>query len=98
MELIYVLFVGMSFIACLMPAVFGFGTALIVIAVGSHILPIKEVIPLAMVLFTVSTLTKSIIYGKHIDWKLTSIMSMVSLPFAYLGARYLNEVPAEVLK
>jgi uncharacterized membrane protein YfcA len=97
-ELTYIVFVGMSFIACLVSAVFGFGTALIVIAVGSHILPIKEVIALATVLFIASTLTKSIIYGKHIDWKLTSIMSLVSLPFAYLGASYLNEVPAELLK
>ena len=88
----------MAFIACLVSAVFGFGTALIVIAVGSHILPIKEVISLATILFLVSTLTKSIIYGKHIDWKLTSIMSLVSLPFAYLGASYLNDVPAELLK
>jgi uncharacterized membrane protein YfcA len=97
-ELIYIVFVAMAFTACIVSAVFGFGTALIVIAVGSHILPIKEVIALATVLFIASTLTKSIIYGKHIDWKLTSIMSLVSLPFAYLGASYLNDVPTELLK
>jgi len=76
-ETVYIVFVAIVFIACMASAVFGFGTALIVI--GSHVLPIKEIIVLTTVLFIASTLTKSIVYGKHIDWKQTSIMSLESL-------------------
>jgi len=97
-QTVYIVFFAMVFIACMVSAVFDFGTALIVIVIGSHVLPIKEIIVLTTVLFIASTLTKSIVYGKHIDWKQTSIMSLASLPFAYLGASYLNEVSAEFLK
>ena len=40
------LFAVLGFAASIISAVFGFGTALIVLAVGSHILPVKDAIAL----------------------------------------------------
>jgi uncharacterized membrane protein YfcA len=78
--------------------VFGFGTAILVLAVGSHILPVKETIALGTVLFTASTVTKTFLFAKHMDWKTVTIMSLVSLPFAYLGAELLIGTPPEIAK
>ena len=97
MESIYIIFVLIGFVSALISAVFGFGTALIFLAAGSWLLPIKEVIALSTVLFLASTLMKSLVFGRHVDWKLAGLMSIASFPFAYLGALGLNNVPAEAL-
>lgn len=81
-----------------MSAVFGFGTALLVLAVGSHVLPVKETIALATVLFAASTITKTLVFGKHIDWRVAGFMAVVSLPFAYAGASLMTHMPTELLK
>ena len=94
----YVIFVLLGFFASIISAVFGFGTALVVLALGSHVLPIKETIALATVLFAATTISKSVLFTKHIDWKVVAIMSLASLPFAYLGATLLVHVPAQLLK
>ncbi|WP_338531882.1 sulfite exporter TauE/SafE family protein [Nitratireductor thuwali] len=85
-------------IGSLASAVFGFGTALLVLAIGSHVLPIKEVIVLATVLFAASTTTKTVLFGRQIEWKVVAIMAIASLPFAYLGAQALAVVPADHIK
>ena len=97
MEIEYFLFVLLGFGASIVSAVFGFGTALIVLAVGSHILPVKEAIVLGTVLFTTSTVLKTVLFSKHINWKLAGFMSVASLPFAFAGASLLSEVPVDVL-
>ena len=63
------LFVLLGCTASIISAVFGFGTALIVLAVGSHIIPVKDAIALGTVLFTASTVLKTVLFGKHIDWR-----------------------------
>ncbi|MFK8082702.1 MAG: sulfite exporter TauE/SafE family protein [Granulosicoccus sp.] len=98
MEIQYLLFVLLGFASSIVSAVFGFGTALIVLAVGSHILPVKEAIVLGTVLFATSTVFKTVLLGKHIDWKVAGTMAVASLPFAYLGASWLTEVPSELLR
>ena len=98
MELPYLIFIALGFAASIVSAIFGFGTALIVLSIGSYILPIKETIALAAVLFTASTLVKTVLFGRHIDWKLTIMMSIASVPFAYLGALFLSDLPGEFLK
>ena len=85
MESAYVAFICLSFAAAVVSAVYGFGTALIVLALGAHILPVKETIALAAVLFSATTITKTIIFGRHIDWKVASIMALASLPFSFAG-------------
>ncbi len=98
MSIELVLFVLLGFGASLISAVFGFGTALIVLAVGSYILPVRETIALATVLFTASTISKSILFRKQIDWKIVGGMSITSLPFAWLGAELVHRVPADILR
>lgn len=94
----YIIFVLLGFFASIISAVFGFGTALVVIALGSHILPVKETIALATVLFASTTITKSLLFTRHIDWNMVAIMSAASLPLAYLGAQLMVIVPAEIIK
>jgi len=97
-EIAYLLFVVLGFVASLVSAVFGFGTALIVLSVGSYILPVRETIVLATGLFTASTLTRTLLFGRHVDWRVAGTMAIACLPFAYLGGSLLVEVPAEFLK
>ena len=92
------LFAVLGFAASIISAVFGFGTALIVLAVGSHILPVKDAIALGTVLFAASTVLKTVLFGKHIDWKIAGIMAIASLPFAYLGAAFLTDMPTGLLR
>ena len=94
----YALFVLIGLLSSIASAVFGFGNALFLLAIGSHILPVKETIALATVLFVASTVTKTFLFGKHIDWKVVAIMSVACLPFAYLGAQLLAIAPAEQIK
>jgi uncharacterized protein len=94
----YTLFVLIGLVSSIASAVFGFGNALLLLAIGSHILPVKETIALATVLFVASTVTKTFMFGRHIDWKVVAIMTVACLPFAYLGAQLLAIAPAEHIK
>lgn len=79
-------------------AVFGFGTALIVLAIGAHILPVKETIVLATVMFCAASLIKSWVYFQDIDWRTTAIVTVGCLPFTYLGGTLLFETPPELIR
>lgn len=94
----YGLFVLLALISSLISAVFGLGTALFVIAIGSYLLPVKEAIALATILFTAGTSIRTIVYWKHIDWRLTLVMTVFSVPCAYLGASLLAVTPTDLLK
>ncbi|MGB5706861.1 MAG: sulfite exporter TauE/SafE family protein [Arenicellales bacterium] len=94
----YLVFIFLGFVASVTSTIFGLGSALVVLAVGPYILPVKEVIALSAVLFIASTLTKSIVFARYIDLKIAEIMAISSLPFAYLGASLVPDLPAENLK
>ncbi len=94
----YIVFALVGFFASIISATFGFGTALVVLVIGSHLLPIKETIALATVLFAATTLCKTVLFTKQIDWKVVAIMSLASLPFAYIGAIALTYAPAQLIK
>lgn len=96
--IVYFLFILICFASSLASAVFGFGTALLVIALGSHVLPVKETIVLATVLFTASTVTKTVLFGSRVNWRVVAIMSVVSAPAAFIGAEVLAIAPAEQIK
>ncbi len=91
-------FILIAFVASFASAIFGFGSALLVLAFGSLVLPVKVAIALATVLFTASTVTKSLLFRDHIDWKMVGVMSFACLPFAYHGAQLLAVAPAEFVK
>jgi uncharacterized protein len=98
MAIEHLLFVLLGFAASIVSSVFGFGTALIVLALGPYILPIKETIALATVLFVASTVTKTVLFGRHIEWKAAATMALASLPFSYFGASLVAELPANLLR
>ena len=94
----YIIFVALAFAASMISAVFGFGTALVLLAIGAHILPVQETIALASVSFAASTITKSFLFARHIDWKVAAIMAFASLPFAYFGASLVAEAPGDLIR
>lgn len=74
------------------------GTALIVLSVGTLILPVKDVVALSAALFLASTLTKALIYRVEIPWRDALVISLVSLPFAWLGGVGMSFLSAELLR
>nr|WP_319388267.1 sulfite exporter TauE/SafE family protein [uncultured Cohaesibacter sp.] len=96
--MVLLLFVVVGFLSALASAVFGFGTALFFLAIGSHLLDVKDTIVLATVLFAASTITKSILYGRHVDWRIVGVMAVSCLPFAYGGSLLLAHVPGDLVK
>lgn len=94
----HLLFVVLAAAGSLISAVFGFGTAIILLAGGALFLPVPECIALSTIIFAANTLNKSWIHRHHIDWRLTIQMSLVSLPFAWAGAELMVEVPVDWLR
>ncbi len=94
----YLAFVALAFCASFISAVFGLGTALIVLALGAHILPIKETVALATVLFTASTVTKTLLFAQRIDWQIAVTMAVASMPFAFVGGVLLSILDGELLR
>ena len=94
----HLLFILLSAVGSLVSAVFGFGTAIILLAGGALFLPVQECIALATIIFATNTVSKSWIHRHHIDWALTARMSLASLPFAWLGAELMVAVPVDWLK
>ncbi len=94
----YLFFIGIALVGSTLSAIFGLGSALLVIAFGSHVLPIQETIALATVMFTAGTLARTIAYRHDIDWRLAALMTVFSVPFAYIGAMALAVAPVEFLK
>lgn len=94
----YTLFVAIALASSVISAVFGLGTALLVVTLGSYILPVKETIALATLMFTAGTFARALLYRKHIDWQLTALITAFSVPFAFLGAITLAVAPTELLK
>lgn len=98
MDTAHLLFLAVSLLASLVSGLFGLGTALLVIALGANLLPVVDTIVLATVLFTASTITKSLIYRQDINWKLAVFMTMASMPFSYLGASLLPLAPVDLIR
>lgn len=94
----YLLFVVIGLAGSLISAVFGFGTALLVIAVGSHVIPVKEAIALGTVLFAASTITKSLLFRRETDWAVVGVITVGCVPFAAVGAMALAYIPAPMVK
>lgn len=77
---------------------FGLGSALLVLSLGSLILPVKQVVALSAVLFLASTLTKSVVYRGSVRWRDALALSLISFPFAWLGGMALDMMPAALLR
>ena len=94
----YLAFILLGFVTSIASAVVGFGSALLILAIGPYFLPVKEVIALSALLFTASTLGKAVIFRRDIDWKMVGIISVISFPFAYLGGSLVADLPVPLLQ
>ncbi|WP_162938251.1 sulfite exporter TauE/SafE family protein [Kiloniella sp. EL199] len=92
------IFLAIAFLGSLISALFGLGSGLIVLSLGSLFIPIKDCIALATILFMASTFTKTILYHQYIDWKLSAIIALGSIPFSLLGAETLASIDPEPLR
>lgn len=98
MELHYLVFIVFGFFASLISSVFGLGTALVVLSVGAYILPVKEMLALATVLFASSTILKTVLFRQAIEWRIAIILAVASFPFAFIGASLVAEFSSELLR
>ncbi len=91
-------FLAIAFCGSLVSAVFGLGSGFVILSFGSLLLPLKDCIALTTVLFTASTFTKAYIYRHHVNWRLSGIIAVGSIPFAWLGAETLATIDPTPLK
>ncbi|MFD2204195.1 sulfite exporter TauE/SafE family protein [Kiloniella antarctica] len=91
-------FLAVAFCGSLVSSVFGLGSGFIVLSLGSLLLPLKDCIALTTILFTASTFTKAYIYRRDINWRLSRIIALGSIPFAWLGAETLAVIDPAPLK
>ncbi len=86
MPIEYLAFVALALAGSLLAAVFGFGSALLMLTAGPYLIPVTDAIALSAVLFAASTLTKTLLYWRLIEWRIVLLMSVASVPFAWIGA------------
>ncbi|WP_421782535.1 sulfite exporter TauE/SafE family protein [Kiloniella litopenaei] len=94
----FYIFLVIALAGSLISAIFGFGSGFIVLTLGSLILPIKDCIALTTLLFMASTFVKTILYHRHIHWRLSVVIAFGSIPFAWLGAETLATIDPEPLR
>jgi uncharacterized membrane protein YfcA len=90
-------FIVLGFFASAIAGVFGFGSAMIMLAFGPYLVGAEQAVALSAVLFGASTLTKSLLFRQHMHWRIVLIMAVASVPFAYLGGLLMPALPAGVL-
>jgi uncharacterized membrane protein YfcA len=66
---LYVIVLG-SFVASVSNAAFSTGGAMIILAVTSTVLPITAIVPLHSTLLIGSTLSRAVVFRKHVDWRI----------------------------
>ncbi|WP_085907259.1 sulfite exporter TauE/SafE family protein [Kiloniella majae] len=92
------IFITIAFVGSLISAIFGLGSGFIVLSLGSLFIPIKDCIALTTILFMASTFTKTILYHQYINWRLSAIIALGSIPFSWLGAETLASIDPEPLR
>lgn len=93
-----ILFVGLAFLASIVTAVVGFGSALILLSFSTFFVDYKILVGIVTVYFMANNIFKLIFFGKHINWKIAGLVLTGSLPLVIIGAFLLVQVPSEVLK
>jgi uncharacterized membrane protein YfcA len=93
-----ILFLVLAYLVSIISAVFGFGSALIIIPFSTFFLPIKEAIALLTIFFIAGNLSRVVFFWKHIDWKTTKLIWLGNIPMVYIGASLMLKAPSEILK
>jgi len=89
---------GIAFIGTLVSSVFGFGSALILILFGSLIFPIKETIAITTIFFLIHTVVRTLVFREHIDWPISKVVIISSIPFTVVGAVLMVRAPTLLLE
>lgn len=87
-----------SVLAFSLSGVFGFGSGLILTPLMMLILPPKTAIVVVTLAFFVSTLSKTVIFRRVIDWKLVSFIIVSSGIPVYWGSELMVSAPVAMLK
>ncbi|MEM7294374.1 MAG: TSUP family transporter, partial [Pseudomonadota bacterium] len=93
-----VAFLAIAFASSLVSAVFGIGTALLLLSLGALVLPVQHVIALSTVLFLAAGLTKSLLFRRSIDWALVAWVTIGSIPLAYVGGALVDDASPDFLR
>lgn len=94
----HVIYVAIAFVAACVSSVFGLGGAPLLLTFGALVLPIRETIGLATIMFTASSIAKAILYHGDLDWRLCAIFTVGSVPFAIVGAHLMVVTSPELLQ
>lgn len=93
-----IIFLLLAFIISIFTTSIGFGSALLLIPFSSFLLPIKNAIAVLTIFFMASNVSRIIIFRKHIDWKITLLISYGAIPFVFAGAFLLVYAPSMIIE
>ncbi len=92
----YIIVAG-SFLAALANAAFSAGGAMIILAVTSTVLPVGAIVPIHSTLLIGSTSSRTLLFWRHIDWKIAVPFLAASLVAVAIGARVYVELPETII-
>jgi uncharacterized membrane protein YfcA len=95
-DALYVIIAG-SFLAAASNAAFSSGGALIVLAVTSTVLPAAAIVPIHSTLLIGSTVSRSILFFGHIDWRIAGPFLVGSVAAVAIGSRLYFEIPEAII-
>lgn len=82
-----------SFLAAFTNAAFANGGAMIILAVTSTVLPVSAIVPMHSTLLIGSTTSRSVIFFKHIDWRIAAPFLVGSVVAVAIAAPIYVELP-----
>lgn len=92
------LFILLALFSVFLSTLLGFGSALILLAFGTFVFPLKETVAIASIVFLTATITKSLLFRGHINWPYTIRLSLIAIPFTIVGALLLPAAPETLLR
>jgi uncharacterized protein len=98
MDIASLFFFSFAFLASGVSTIVGFGSALILISVSSLIFGIKWSIAITTFLYAFNTATKTILFRKHINWKLFFPITLTALPGTIAGSYFLINSASNVIR
>lgn len=86
-----------SFLAAVSNAAFSSGGAMIVLAVTTTVLPVSAVVPIHSTLLIGSTLSRAVVFRRHVDWRIAGPFLVGSIVAVAIGARVYFELPDSMI-
>jgi len=98
MDVNSLLFLVIVYFASVVSTLVGFGSALITLPFASLVVDIKKAIGVIAVYYLAMNVGKTLSFRKHIDWRVSKLIVLGSIPGGFLGASALYYSPPGVLK